>query len=475
MSAPGKYDLVVIGSGPGGQKAAIQASKAGARVAVVERAKAVGGHCVHSGTIPSKTFRETTLAFDLFRARSGGLFGLHLPQGTKVESLMQRLDSVVSGHVSYISEQLARNGVEVHHGEARFFGPHEVGVRSVDGTQNVLRGDQVLIATGSRPWHPPEVPVDHEHILDSDSILSITYLPRSLVVLGGGVIGSEYASIFSALGVEVTLVDACERPLDFLEPDLATGFLRAFRDRGGRFLPNVKPTGVRFDGIHVQVSLSDGFQAEAEKVLCAMGRLPNLEDLGLEHAGLELDGAGHLPVDAAQRTKVPHIFAAGDVAGSPSLASWAMEEGRRAARNALGLGAPAESGPTPCGIYTIPEMATVGLTEEQARKTYGSAIVGLAHYREIARGHVAGVTDGLLKMITDPAGQKVVGVHILGEGATELIHVGQMGLLMGATPDVFVENTFNFPTFAEAYRVAALSVVGQRARIQESTPESDAA
>ena len=462
MSAQTQFDLVVLGSGPGGQKAAIQAAKAGARVAVVEQKRDVGGHCVHSATIPSKTLRETTLALDVFRSRSGELFELDIPEGTRVESLLQRLDCVTQGHVDFISNQLERNGVEIIGGRARFASPHVIEVESVRGPLRRVEAEYVIVATGSRPRQPNNIAIDHEHILDSDSVLSLTYLPRSLVVLGAGVIGSEYASIFSSLGVEVILIDRRDRPVAFLDRDLTDGFEQAFKRRGGVYIPGTLPESVEFDGIEVCVRLNEGNTLRAEKVLCSLGRIPNLEALQLEKAGLSANARGILEVDGALRTSVPHIFGVGDVIGPPSLASWAMEQGRRAARNALGLDTSSHTGPSPAGIYTIPEMAMVGMTEEEVRKEHGDATVGVARYSELSRGHIAGVTDGLLKIVADPSGERVLGVHILGEGATELIHVGQMALLMNASPSVFVENTFNFPTFAEGYRVAALSIAGQK-------------
>ncbi|MBX2810857.1 MAG: Si-specific NAD(P)(+) transhydrogenase [Myxococcales bacterium] len=462
------YDLLVIGSGPGGQKAAIQGGKAGARVGVIERRRDVGGYCVHSATIPSKTLRETTLALDVFRARSGGLFDLELAEGTRVASLLDRLERVTSGHVGFISEQLQRNGINVIGGQARFVSPHEVEVVTIEGTKKVYTADNIIIATGSRPRCPDNFAIDHEHVVDSDSVLSLAYLPRSMVVLGAGVIGSEYASIFSALGVEVMLVDRRDRPVAFLDKDLTDGFQRAFTRRGGAYIPGVVPTKVDFDGVEARVVLDNGEEIHAEKVLCSLGRVPNLERLQLQNAGLSANSRGILEVDSSLRSAVSHIYGVGDVIGPPSLASWAMEQGRRAARNALGLSTTSHVGCSPAGIYTIPEMAMVGQTEEQVREEYSAAMVGMAHYAELSRGHIAGVTDGLLKLITDPKGERILGVHILGEGATELIHVGQMAMLMEASPDVFVENTFNFPTFAEGYRVAALDIVGQMAKARRS-------
>ncbi len=462
MSPENHFDMVVIGSGPAGQKAAIQGSKANKKVLVIEKETAVGGHCVHYGTIPSKTLRETTVALEGFRTRAAGAFDLSIPEGTKVTSLMTRLQQVVRGHEEYIGDQLERNGIEVRKGRARFVSDHKIEVQSVSRTQNSLvYGEVIIVATGSSPRRPDNVPIDHEHILDSDSLLSLNYLPRSLTVLGAGVIASEYASIFASLGTKVTMIDNRDRPVGFLDSDLTDRFEAAFRRKGGLYLPKEKIESVEFDGMMTKTYLGGGKVIESEKLLCALGRLANIRGLNLEGIGIEPTSRGLLPVDENLRTSIPHIYGVGDVIGPPSLASSAMEQGRRAACHALGLPTPGNLDTIPSGIYTIPEMSSVGLTEAQAIEKYGDAVVGRAKFEEIARGHVSGVTDGLLKLVSDPEGRRVLGIHIVGESATELIHVGQMAILTKADISVFIDNTFNFPTFAECYRVAALDVVGQ--------------
>jgi NAD(P) transhydrogenase len=471
-----RYDIVVIGSGPAGQKAAIQGAKAGRRVAIVEQAAAVGGECVHHGTIPSKTLRETAVALATFRQRSGDVFAVQVPENLKVASLMTRLDDVVRGHQRYIADQLRRNAVDYVHGRGRFVSPHEVEVRGVHGERRRLTGDVIVIAVGSVPRTPADVPIDHETILDSDSILSLLYLPRSLTVLGAGVISSEYASVFAALGVRVTMIDKYPRPLGFLDPELTDRFVAHFTRAGGRFVGGAQIAAVATDGLEVTTTLASGETITTDKMLCALGRVAVLEPLAIAAAGLTANERGLLSVDAHCRTSVPHVYAVGDVIGPPALATSAMEQGRRAVCHALGIDPGASAEALPVGIYTIPEMASVGLSEEQVRQRDGGALVGRARFTEIARGHIANSQDGFLKMVADRDGERLLGVQIIGEGATELIHLGQMALVGAAAVETFVENIFNFPTLAEAYRVAALDVLQQRARRPRARPvTSDAA
>ncbi len=467
-----EWDLVVIGSGPAGQKAAICGAKAGRRVLVIEQELGVGGACVHRGTIPSKTIRETALALTSFVRRSGHVVDLSLPESVQIASMLSRLDEVVAGHERFIEDQLMRNGIERWRGRARFVSPNEIEVTSVQGDTRRARAHIVFIATGSRPRSPDNVPIDHEHVLDSDSVLSMQYLPKSLTVLGGGVIASEYASIFTALGVEVTMIDRADRPLGFVDPEIALRFLEAFERAGGKFMGSERIGKVEFDGVcSVITELESGKTVVSEKLLCALGRVANVEGLGLEAAGLTLNGAGILAVDENCATEAPGIYAVGDIIGPPSLASSAMDQGRRAACHALGLPAGNARELGPIGIYTIPEISSVGLTEEQAKLRFGGAIVGRARFDELARGQIAATKDGLLKLVCDMEGRRLLGVQIVGEGAAELVHTGQMAILAGFDVDVFVDNAFNFPTLAEGYRVAALDVVGKRMRAA-GAPES---
>jgi len=458
------YDVVVVGSGPAGQKAAIQAAKAGKRVAVIEKGSSAGGACVHFGTIPSKTLRETTLAWCSFRRKTQATVKLELPADTKIAALMAHLEHVVRGHQLYIGDQLRRNHVEYIQGIARFLDPHRFEVMRLDGSKLEVSGSVIILAPGSRPRTPPEIPVDHEFIFDSDSILSLIYLPASLTVLGSGVIACEYASTFAALGVKVIIVDKGPLPLGFLDPEISRRFVQGFEAHGGRFLGSAKHVNAEFDGLETVLKLENGSEVRAEKMLCALGRVACIDGLNLPAAGLP-PSERHIAVNEHFQTPVPHIYAAGDVIGPPALAASSMEQGRRAACHALGLPEGNRGEVTPVGIYAIPEVASVGLSEGEAVKRHGACVSGRARFAELARGHIAGITDGLLKMVTDPEGRRLLGVQIVGEGAAELIHVGQMGLLQGCDVDLFVDQVFNFPTLAEAYRVAALDVIEQRANL----------
>jgi len=455
-----EVDVLVLGAGPAGHKAAIQAAKAGRQVLLVDRDPTAGGECVQRGTIPSKTLRESASYLIGLRARSEGVIEVRVPPQTKVASLMRRLKAVRASHQAYLDGQLERNGIQRLRGRARFLSPETVEVRSPDRSVRRIRAGFVVIATGSRPRQPEHVPVDHEHVLDSDSILSLIYLPETLTVLGGGVIACEFASTFAALGVRVTQIDGGERPLAFLDAELTDGYLAAFRAMGGRFLPNQKARGVHRDGGAVVTECVDGEVLRADKVLCALGRVANVQDLGLEAAGIELTPRGHIPVDAFLRTRVPHVYAAGDVVGPPALAATAVDQGRRAVRHALGLPLEQAGDWIPTGIYTIPEIASVGLTEEQARQRFGSAFVGRARFDELARAHINGQTEGLLKLVADPQG-RLVGTQVVGEAAIELVHVAQMAMAGNLAVEAFVDHVFNFPTMAEAYRVAAIDAVAR--------------
>ena len=461
MSSANHYDIVVIGSGPAGQKAAIQGAKAGKRVAVIEREPGVGGGCVYRGTIPSKTLRESALQLERTKQSSTTL-DVRVPPNIPVASLMRRVDDVVKAHGLYMENQLRRNGISFFHGRAKFCSPALIEMLSIDGIKQLITADTIVIATGSRPRAPAGVPIDHENILDSDSILSMIYLPRSLTVLGGGVVASEYASIFSALGVHVTLVDRADRPLQFLDEELVRMFVQSFEQGGGRYCAGQAVTDVRWDGIsQVVTTLQNGQVIRSDKMLVAVGRQPNLEDLNLDATGLTLTEKGTLAVNEHCQTSLPHIYGVGDLLGPPGLASSAMEQGRRAVCHALGL-QEGRSSDIPIGIYTIPEMASIGLDEAAARTRYREVLVGRARFDEIARGQISGICNGLLKLVADPTGEYLLGVQIVGEGATELIHVGQIALQHAGTIDSFVENIFNFPTLAEGYRIAALDIVGQR-------------
>ncbi len=464
--APASYDLIVIGAGPSGQKAAIQGAKEGCRVLLVERQRKAGGECLYRGTIPSKTLRESSVYLHGLRQRSNGSLDVDVCAGFEVKALMRRLSSVLATYENRLEDQLSRNGIERLQGRAAFVSSNEIEIEEPHRKKSRATAETILIATGSRPRHPGDVPVDHEHILDSDSILSLIYLPESLVVLGAGVIACEFASIFVSLGVQVTLVDKRDRPLAFLDEGLTERFVKSFETMGGRFLPNSDVTSVSWSGDIVRTELGSGEVLVSDKVLCALGRVANVEQLQLEQAGVEVNSRGHVPVDEFCRTNVPGIYAAGDVIGPPALAATSMHQGRRAIRHALGLDLGERTDTVPIGIYAIPELASVGLTEAAAREAHGACLVGHSDFSELARGQISGNTEGWLKLICDPRGEKILGAHIVGEGATELIHLAQMAMIADLDVETFVENIFNFPTLAEAYRVAALAILAQKAALR---------
>jgi NAD(P) transhydrogenase len=457
------FDMLVIGSGPAGQKAAIQAAKAGRRVAVIERDRQVGGACVHTGTIPSKSLREHALRQ---RIRRDDLSALPM------KTLLDGVSETIAAHDTYMAAQLERNAITLLRGRASFVSKaadgakHELSLRRIDGSKTPVQAPIVIIATGSRPRTPPSLAVDHEHVLDSDSILSLAYLPRSLLVLGGGVIASEYASMFAALGCQVTQADQYERPLGFLDAELTSFYVDELRRAGGTYVPKADALSTRWDGVsQVRTEFKDGRVMLADKVLVALGRIANVDGLNLEAAGISLTNRGHIQVDDHLETTAKGVFAAGDVIGPPALASVSMEQGRRAACHALGLLVPSDPvSRLPSGVYTIPEIATVGLDENEAKRHFGGCIVGRARFEEIARGQINGCQRGLLKLIADAGGRRVVGVQIAGDSATELVHIGQLGLAAELDVDAYVDNVFNFPTMAEAYRIAAFDIVKQRGR-----------
>jgi len=467
------YDLVVIGGGPAGQKAAVQAAKAGARVLLVERAKSAGGACVRYGTIPSKTLRETALSLGKFRKLTAHVMEVEMPSHLQVSSLMERKEEVIAAHERYMQAQLARNGIELQQGVARFTSPETLEVTLLDGSKRRLSSRYFVIAAGSSPRTPDNVPVDHEHILDSDSLLSLSYLPQSLVVLGAGVIACEYASIFAALGVKVTIIDKGDRPLAFMDQELVEHFLKELRQAGSDFLGGKALEGVSYDGLSsVETRLVGGEVIKSEKLFCALGRVAPVAALGLDAAGVKVTPRGLIAVDQHLRTSAPNIYAAGDVIGPPALASTSMEQGRRAACHAFGLDLGRQGDLAPAGIYTIPELGSVGLTEQQVRERHGDVLVGRAKFEEVARGQISAAENGLLKLVVHPGTGVVLGAHAAGESATELVHIGQMAIIAGLTFETFIDTVFNFPTFAEAYRVAAFDLLKQqRARASAAAAE----
>ncbi len=451
-----QFDYIAIGSGPAGQRAAIQAAKLGMNVAVIERHTAIGGTCLHAGTIPSKTLREAVLYLSGWRQR--GFYGrsYRVKQRITAEDLMQRLDITIRHEIEVLQHKFARNGVTSLVGTAQFLDPHTLRVEHPDGSIKDYHGKFILIASGTKPAHPPGTPINGTNILDSDHIMRLTTLPRSMVVVGAGVIGVEYASIFSALDIEVTLIDGRREMLEFLDREIVDEFIHHLRDRDVNIRLGDKVVSIEDLGSQVRLHLASGKQVRAEMALFAAGREGVTHELKIENAGITPDERGRIKVDEHYRTSVPHIYAAGDVIGFPSLASTSMEQGRHAACHAFGVPTSARCDLFPFGIYSVPEMSVIGKSEEEVVKAAIRHEIGVARFRETSRGQILGLREGLLKLIFGIDDRKLLGVHIVGEGATELIHIGQAVLSFGGTLDYFVDTVFNYPTLAEAYKVAAL-------------------
>lgn len=456
-------DMVVIGGGPAGQSAAIEAAKSGWRVVLIEQERGVGGECVRRGTVPSKTLRESAMALLGLKRRCGAAFEVSHADDLSLSDLISRVDDVVLAHEQFMGDHLGRSGVTRVHGRARFRSPEELEVEGLDRSKTAVRAKHVVIATGSRPRMPSDV--DHEHIFDSDSILSMRYLPRSLAVVGSGVIACEYACIFQALGVHVVMIDKARQPLGFLDEEICDKFSSALHDLGVRYLGGQQVKSATWDGASkVDVTLDSGVVLDVEKVMFAKGRIANLAGLDLEKAGLAPNAQGVLSVDDKYRTAVPHIRAVGDVIGPPGLATAAADQGRRAALDALGRDVGPASPFVPVGIYTLPEIASVGMTEKEARGVHGDGVmVGRGSFGDTLRGHIMANVDGMLKLVVDRDGTRILGVQAIGEGAAELVHLGELAMIGGMPVNVFVTCTFNVPTLAEAYRVAALDIANQTA------------
>jgi len=452
------FDLVVIGSGPAGQKGAINAAKLGKSVAVVERRSVVGGVSVNTGTIPSKTLREAVLYLTGFRERA--FYGKYysLKENISLQDLSSRVAMVVAKEIEVIRAQLKRNGVTTVEGTARFADPHTVEVEN-DGTKEAIRAGYVLVACGTRPAHGDQIPFDGVRVLDTDQLPSLAKLPREAIVVGAGVIGIEYASILSTLGIKLTLIDQRPTFLDHVDKQIIESLSYHLRSRGVVFRLGEKVVSVGLDAERGRVvaQLESGKSVRGEILLYAVGRQPNTDLLDLPAAGLTPGPRGKLEVNASFQTAVPHIYAAGDVIGFPALASTSMEQGRLASCHMFDV--PAHSSPEtlPYGIYTIPEISMVGPTEEHLTAAKVPYEIGVAHYAELAKGHMLGDEDGLLKLLFDPSSLRLLAVHCIGERATEIIHIGQAVLALGATIEYFRDTVFNYPTLAEAYKVAALA------------------
>ncbi len=463
MQPPADFDLICLGSGPAGQKAAVQAAKAGFRAAIIEREPQIGGSCLLSGTIPSKALREQALRYRRMQGDATSL-AVELRGNAPLSALLQGVDTIIAAQDRYLHAQVARNQIELVRGRGVLLGDDRVEVQRLDGTRSVLQAPRIILATGSRPRHVSAIEVDHEHVLDSDSILSLPYLPRSLIVLGSGVIACEYASIFAALGCAVTMVDKASEPLGFLDPALRSGFLDALHSMGGHYRGRAEVEAARFDGFsQVEVSLKGGDTLRSDIVFAAFGRIANLDGIGLDRLQLVINARGHVQVNERFETNIPGIYAAGDAIGPPALACAAADQGRRAALAAFGLPPPAATSLVPTGVYTIPEIACVGLSQTEAAAKKIEVFVGRANFAEIARAHIAGDPSGHLTLVCERGTARVLGVQVIGDGATDLVHLGQAAIATSATAEFFVEQIFNFPTMTEAYRIAAFDVIKQRA------------
>jgi NAD(P) transhydrogenase len=451
------YDLIVIGSGPGGQRAAIQGAKAGKRVAMIERQSAIGGVCINTGTIPSKTMREAVLHLSGFYSKN--FYGANRGAAATItmSDVIFRIQRVVENEVGVTQDQLKRNGVDVLHGTGKFMDAHHLRVENGNGFAEI-EGEYIVIATGTKPAKNPKVPINGRNIIDSDQILSMPQIPRTLIVVGGGVIGVEYACMFATLGVRVIIVEKRPRLLEFADTEMVEALSYQMRDHRATMRLNEEVESVEAlpDG-KVAANLVSKKRINADALLYAVGRQGNVERLDLAAAGIEADNRGRIKVDADFRTTQPHIFAVGDVIGFPSLASVSMEQGRIAAARAFGLQVQTDPESYPYGIYTIPQISFIGKTEEQLTDADVPYEVGVAYYREIARGQIAGHTDGRLKLLFHRETLDLLGVHIFGENAAELLHIGQAVFKLKGKITYFIDTVFNYPTLAECYKTAAFN------------------
>lgn len=450
-------DYVVIGSGPAGQKAAIQAAKLGKRVIIIERDSSPGGASLNSGTIPSKSLREAILDLTGFYKRSFYAKEEDVRE-ISINDLNFRLHKVLEEERAMLLRQFEKNKIELLFGTARFEDQTHITVVDPAGTPLYrIRGEHFLLSTGSKPRNPLHIPFDNEKILDSTRLLSIDHLPKTLIVLGGGIIGSEYASFFAALGSEVTVVDKRDHLLPLLDKEIGMHLQKALTAIGLKMVGNKELQKIEKTAEGVEVTFTDQTTLKAEMLLYALGREANVELLSIDKAGITVDKRGFIPVNALFQTVVPHIYAAGDVIGGPGLASTSMEQGRLAARHAFG--AQTHHFPTfyPIGIYTIPEISSCGYTENELKEMDFRYEVGRAYYYEIARNQITGNDPGMFKILFHAETLEILGIHIIGRAATEVIHIGQVAMSFNARIDYFIDQVFNYPTYAEGYRIAALN------------------
>jgi NAD(P) transhydrogenase len=447
------YDLAVIGSGPAGQKAGVQGAKLGRRVAIIDRSACVGGICIHHGAIPSKALREAILYFTGFYHRQ--TYGARQYRNLTMRELMDRCAHVVDNETQVVLDQLDRNRVEFIEGEASFADEHTLRICGPDRT---LKAENIIVATGTAPSRPDSIPFEDGVIIDSNGLTTLQELPRSLIVVGSGVIGTEYASMLALLHVQVTLVDQRPALLDFVDQEITEALAYHMRDIGvilhlGEEVVSIAKT----QNGKVCATFGSGKKVLADALLYAVGRQGATDKLGLEDLGVKIDQRGRIVVNEHFQTAVPHIYAVGDVIGFPSLASSSMEQGRCAACHAFQVPAQHQPNLIPYGIYTVPEISMVGRNEKQLIQEGIPYEIGVARYREIARGQILGDKVGMLKLLFHQESRRLLGTHAIGQGATELIHIGQAVMAFEGKIDFFIENTFNYPTLAECYRVAALN------------------
>ncbi len=460
-----QYDLIVIGSGPAGQRAAIQGAKTGKRVALVERREVIGGVCINTGTIPSKTMREAVLHLSGYNYQNIYGVSYRVKEKITMADLAFRVQHVIKTEVDVTTAQLARNGIEVMTGIASFKDPSTVTVTNSRGSLDIT-GNVIVIATGTKPASSAKVPINSRTIINSDQILEMPSVPRTLIVVGGGVIGVEYTCMFATLGVRVTLIEKRPRLLEFADQEIVEALSYHLRDHRVTMRLNEEVHSVEETqgGAAVTAILESNKKIQADALLYAVGRQGNVDELNLAAAGLEADSRGRISVNENYQTAQPNIYAVGDVIGFPSLASVSMEQGRISVAHAFDR--PISSNPSyfPFGIYTIPEISFIGKTEEQLTDEDVPYEVGVAYYREIARGQIRGDTTGRLKLIFHRETMELLGVHIIGEGASELLHIGQAVLILKGKMNYFVDTVFNYPTLAECYKAAAFNGLNKLAR-----------
>ncbi|MCC6277942.1 MAG: Si-specific NAD(P)(+) transhydrogenase [Oligoflexia bacterium] len=452
------FDLIVIGSGPSGHKGAIQAAKFGKRVALIEKEKVFGGACIHTGTLPSKSLRESIYNIYMLRLSDESWTRKKIRKEMTLEDLTARKNRVVNNENEIISHQIRTNGISVYHGAAQFIDRNSVKVVTQEGGEITLKSEHFLIATGSKPVRPSNIPFDDIHVCDSDSILGLKSIPESMTVIGGGVIGCEYASMFAALGVDLHLVDKKSDILPFMDQEVTEVLKKALIDQGCRLYLGDECTKISKNakGL-ITTELKSGKIIETTHLLYAMGRAPQSPALKVKELGIKTDERGYIDVKKNYQTAVDNIYAVGDVIGFPSLASSGFEQGRLAVCHAFDIPHGDFPDEFPYGIYTIPEISSVGLTEEEIAQKKIPYEVGRAEYAETARGQIILDSNGLLKIIFCPETLKIYGIHIIGPSASELVHLGQMVMSLGGNMKTLIRNIFNYPTLAEAYKIAAFN------------------